>query len=109
MTVFEHLVHTALARAIGWTLFHSLWEGALAALVLLAVLFVVRSPRARYAWACVAMFGVLTGFALTLCLMASQGSGAVTTIPHAIPRAPMVENQFPPDMPARFRVEDALP
>jgi GWxTD domain-containing protein len=55
------------------------------------------------------MFGVLTGFALTLCLMASQGSGAVTTIPHAIPRAPMVENQFPPDMPARFRVEDALP
>lgn len=109
MTVFDHLVHTALARAAGWTLFHSLWEGALAALILLAVLFVVRSPRARYSWACVAMFGVLAGFALTFCLLASQGSGAATTIPHAIPRAPIVENQFPPDMPARFRIEDALP
>ena len=58
MIAFERLVHTPLAKAVGWTLFHSLWEGALATLVLLAVLFVALSPRARYAWACVAMSGV---------------------------------------------------
>jgi GWxTD domain-containing protein len=109
MTVFEHLVHTPLAKTVGWTLFHSLWEGALAALVLLAILFVVRSPRARYAWACAAMFAVLAGFALTFCLLSSPGSGAATTIAHALPRAPIVEDQSPPEPPARFRIEDVLP
>jgi bla regulator protein blaR1 len=109
MTILERLVHTSLAKAVGWSLFHSLWEGALAALVLLAVLFVVRSPRSRYACACVAMFGVLTGFGLTFWLLASHTSGAAATIPHAIPPAPPVENQSPPDRPARFRIEDALP
>ena len=109
MTALEHLAHTPLAKAIGWTLVHSLWEGALAALVLLAVLFVVRSPRARYAWACVAMSGALAGFAITFGLLSWQGSGAATTIPHAIPRAPAVDNQSPPDRPARFRMEELLP
>jgi GWxTD domain-containing protein len=109
MTAFERLVHTPLAKAVGWTLFHSLWEGAVAALILLAVLFVVRSPRARYAWACAAMSGVLAGFALTFCLVSSQGSGSATAIPHAIPRAPLVENQSPPGPAARFRIEEILP
>jgi GWxTD domain-containing protein len=109
MTAFERLIHTPLAKAIGWTLFHSLWEGALAALVLLAVFFAVRSPRVRYACACVAMAGVLAGFAVTFCLLSSAGSGAATTIPHAIPRAPMVENQSRADPPARFPIEDVLP
>jgi GWxTD domain-containing protein len=109
MTAFERLVHTPLAKALGWTLFHSLWEGALAALVLLAVLFVVRSPRARYAWACLAISGVLAGFALTFCLLWSQGGGAGTAIPHAIPRAPLIEDQSPPGPPARFPIEDVLP
>jgi bla regulator protein BlaR1 len=109
MTAFGHLVHTPLAKALGWTLFHSLWQGALAALILLAVLLVVRSPRARYAWACVAMSGVLAGFGLTFCFLSSPGSGAALTIPHAIPRAPTLENQSPPDSPARFHMEDVLP
>ncbi len=109
MTVFEHLVHTSLAKAAGWTLFHSLWEGGLAALVLLAILFAVRSPRARYVCACTAMFGMLAAFVLTFCLLASRASGPTTTVPHAIPRAPMGEDQSPPGIPARFRLEDAVP
>jgi GWxTD domain-containing protein len=109
MTAFEQLVHTPLAKAVGWTLFHSLWEGALAALVLLAVLIAVRSPRARYAWACVAMSGALAGFALTFCLLSSQARSAATAVPQAIPRAPAVESQSPPGPPARFRIEDVLP
>jgi bla regulator protein BlaR1 len=109
MTALEHLVHTPLAKTVGWTLFHSLWEGALAALVLLAVVLVVRSPRARYAWACAAMSGVLAGFALTFGLLWSPGRGATTTVAHAIPPAPMVESQSSPDSPAPFRIEDVLP
>jgi GWxTD domain-containing protein len=109
MTAFEQLARTPLAKTIGWTLFHSLWEGALAALILLAVLFVVRSPRARYAWACAAMSGMLAGFALTFGLLSSQGSGASTTIALAIPKAPIVDTQSAPDPPARFHFEDVLP
>jgi len=109
MTAFEQLARTPLANTVGWTLFHSLWEGALAALILLAVLFVVRSPRARYAWACAAMSGMLAGFALTFGLLSSQGSGASTTIALAIPKAPIVDTQSAPDPPARFHFEDVLP
>ena len=109
MTACARLVHTPLANALGWTLFHSLWQGALAALILLAVALIVPSPRARYAWACAALSGVLAGFALTFCLLWSQGSGAVTTIPHAIPPAPLVGNQSPPGPPARFPIADVLP
>ena len=34
MMALENLVHTPLAQALGWTLFHSLWEGAVAAMLL---------------------------------------------------------------------------
>jgi len=39
--------------ALGWTLFHSLWQGALAALAFALVLYLTRqySARVRYAWA----------------------------------------------------------
>jgi GWxTD domain-containing protein len=109
MTVFERLVYMPLAKAVGWTLFHSLWQGALAALVLLAVLFIVKSPRARYAWACAAMFTMLAGFALTLCLLMTPGTGAGITIPHTLAPAPMVDSQSPPDNPARFHIGDVVP
>jgi GWxTD domain-containing protein len=57
---------TSMAGAIGWTLFHSLWEGAIISAALAAALVVLRSPRARYAVACVAMLVMLGGFGLTL-------------------------------------------
>jgi len=52
VTLVESWVQTPLAQAIGWTLVHSLWEGALVALVLAAALWALRSSRARYAAAC---------------------------------------------------------
>jgi len=75
MTYFETWLESPLAAAIGWTLFHSLWEGALIALVLAATLALTRSARARYAAACVALCAMLICFAVTLVLQVPRRHG----------------------------------
>jgi GWxTD domain-containing protein len=77
VTLVETWVQTPLAQAIGWTLVHSLWEGAVVALVLAAALWAIRSSRARYAAACLAMLAMLAGFGFTFArLMPQQPSHA---------------------------------
>ena len=49
-------ISDAIVQAFGWTLVHSLWQGALAALVLLALLSRLQTAKSRY-WSA---FGVLT-------------------------------------------------
>jgi GWxTD domain-containing protein len=89
MTVLETLVQSPLAKALGWALFHSLWEGAVAAISLLVTLSVVRSPRIRYAAACLAMLVIPAGFSATLFRSLPEGSATPTivirNIPHAFP------------------------
>jgi GWxTD domain-containing protein len=109
MTPLETLVQTPLAKALGWTLFHSLWEGALAALVLAAALLVFRSPRVRYACACLAMLSVLAAFAVTLSRVMPRDNRTGAAIPHAIPRAPLNDGQPSPGIPARLHMADILP
>ena len=60
---------------IGWTLVYSLWQGGLIALVLFIALGVARSSRARYAFGCIAMLGVLGAFCWTLVSMAGSKVG----------------------------------
>ena len=55
MTALETWLQTPLAMAAGWALFHSLWEGAIIAVVLAAALAFTRSVRARYTAACLAI------------------------------------------------------
>ncbi len=64
------LVDTPLFYALGWTLFHFLWQGSLIALALAAGLYVIRpaSARLRYGLACAAMVSMLICFAVTLAL-----------------------------------------
>ena len=59
---------TPLAKALGWTLLHFVWEGALIALVLAAVLYLGRPApaRARYAAACLALVAMPLSFGLTV-------------------------------------------
>ena len=109
MMLFEQFVHTPLALALGWALLHSLWQGALAALALLAVLAAVRSPRARYASACLAMAGLLAGFAFTFALQVSRERGFVAATTRAIPRASPPAVPAAPQPAAPSRIEDALP
>lgn len=73
MRFFEAWVHTPLAQAIGWTLLHSLWQGAIVAAALAAMLPAVRPARARYAAACAAMLVMLSGIALTLIRVMPEG------------------------------------
>jgi GWxTD domain-containing protein len=66
MTLLETWVESPVAEALGWTLLHFLWEGAIIAAALGAVLPAMRSPRARYAAACAALLAMLGAFGITL-------------------------------------------
>ena len=61
---------TPLFYALGWTLFHFLWQGSLIALALAAGLYISRPSSAplRYGLACAAMLSMLISFGLTLAL-----------------------------------------
>jgi len=61
-----NLMGARVAEAIGWTLVHSLWQGAAAALALFCILLVARAAWVRYAAGCVALFGVAAAFVVTL-------------------------------------------
>ena len=65
-------VTTPLAHAIGWALFHFIWQGAAIALLLAGVLYLWRpsSARVRYAAACVALFAMPVVFGITLSIYA---------------------------------------
>jgi GWxTD domain-containing protein len=76
VTYVYHWLDTPLASAAGWTLFHSLWEGAIIAVVLAVILAMTRSARARYAASCLAMCAILVCFGVTLLRLAPR---------HAIP------------------------
>jgi GWxTD domain-containing protein len=66
MTQLESWVQTPAAKALGWTLFHSLWEGAIIALVLASALWAIRSAPIRHAIACLALAAMLASFGVTL-------------------------------------------
>ena len=88
MNVLHNWVQTSLAKALGWTLIHSLWEGALAALMLVLALALIRSSRLRYAAACAALLGTLAGFGVTLSCLLPAGAGASTLREVPNPRLP---------------------
>ena len=73
MRLLESLVGSPLAGAVGWTLLHSVWEGAILAVALGAVLMATRSPRVRYAAACATMLVMLGGFSVTFVRMLPEG------------------------------------
>ncbi|RSK45758.1 M56 family metallopeptidase [Hymenobacter perfusus] len=62
MNWFEQLLPAALMRALGWTLVHSLWQGAVVALALAGLLLLLRqhSAEVRYRTAAVGMLLLLT-------------------------------------------------
>jgi GWxTD domain-containing protein len=75
MSLIESWVQTPAATALVWTLLHSLWEGALAAVLLAAALLRLRGARARYAAACIALLVLLAGFAVTFATLVSREQG----------------------------------
>jgi hypothetical protein len=65
MKLLRAWVQTPGAAAVGWTLMHSLWEGAMIALALATVLAIVRSARARYVASCSAVLTLLVCTGIT--------------------------------------------
>ncbi len=61
MTTLTHWIQSPAARALGWTLFHFLWEGIVIAAALAVVLLFVKTARLRYAAACLALMAMLCG------------------------------------------------
>jgi GWxTD domain-containing protein len=110
MSLLEIWVHTPAASALGWTLVHSLWEGALVALVLVVALLMLRSSRARYIAGCVAMLAMLVGFLLTFRIVLAEQRIQISTHTLLIPHVPpelgdgMIVTKAP-----RFRASDYLP
>ena len=72
MKPIEILIASPAAAGIGWTLLHSLWQGAIVASVLGAMLLMLRTARARYVAACLALLALLTLFTLTLLRLAPE-------------------------------------
>jgi len=94
MIYLDALVRTEWAKAVGWTLVHSLWEGAAIALALAIVLGIARTSRVRYAAACFAMLGILIGFGVTFSVLAPREvsrPAAVGKLPR--PASPTVDNR----------------
>jgi len=81
MNILETWVATPLAGAVGWTLLHSLWQGAIVSAALAAVLMATRSPRARYTAACAALILLLVGFGGTLFRVLPEGGDSLKAAP----------------------------
>lgn len=85
MNILEHFVWSPMAGAIGWALLHSLWEGAIISALLATALMAFRSPRARYAAACVAMLAMLATFVLSIIYLVPKHPGSVRPFNATIP------------------------
>ena len=98
MNALVFLVRTPLAKALGWTLIHSLWEGAVIALLVGAGFLLCRpaSARTRYALACAGMLAMIVAFAVTLAVLWPAPAPAIAIpIPHGLRAAPPGAIAFP--------------
>ncbi|MGB2621372.1 MAG: GWxTD domain-containing protein [Candidatus Acidiferrum sp.] len=106
MNFLHHFVGSPLAAAIGWTLLHSLWEGAILSGLLAAVLVLIRSPRIRYAAACAALAALVCAFLFTLAVLAPYGTGGSGLLNPAsvpawhVPGSTAISCPWPPNLTA---------
>src|SRR5690348_1348148 len=85
MRFLDLWVATPLARSIGWTLIHSLWEGAAISAALALVLSLTHSARVRYGAACAAMVVLLGAVAVTFIRMMPTGRRGANEVPLILP------------------------
>jgi GWxTD domain-containing protein len=101
MKFFEVLVHGRLAEALGWTIVHSLWQGAIIALALAALLTLARSSRIRYTAACSAMLAMLFAAVITFVRVLPQnGPPTILGARNGVPSEDAANgNSTPPSSP----------
>jgi beta-lactamase regulating signal transducer with metallopeptidase domain len=83
MSTLENFVSPVLTRALGWTLLHSLWQGALVAAVLAGALLLLRRQRAevRYAASAGALGLVVALAGITFGLYLNAGASKEVRLP----------------------------
>ncbi len=95
--MIEQLLSPQLVAALGWTLLHTLWQGALFALLLGVVLILLRrySAQARYLVA----VGVLGAFCLTagLTFYAQYEAPSTFSTPESAPTVRLTDGDAPAD------------
>lgn len=97
MKLIEPIVRMRISEALGWTIFHSVWEGILIAAALAVLLACVRAPRIRYAAGCAALLAMAASFAITFIhilseLIPERGGGAQKLIYSALPSLKEIPN-----------------
>ncbi len=80
-------IHTPFAQALGWTLVHFIWEGAVLAALLMAALRVLRAEPAqrRYTLACLILAAMPVAFAVTLAVTWTRRPVAIAMPIHWVP------------------------
>ncbi len=86
MTPLDSATGALISEALGWSLVHALWQGAIVAASLAALLASFRSPRVRYVGGCVALLLIFISFAATLVYfwpghLSSAGSSGRIALP----------------------------
>ena len=75
------LLTTPIAQNLGWTLLHSLWQGAALALVLGLILYSLRSsPTLRYGVGCVGLAAMVALPLITYSTLAPSANPAYTFV-----------------------------
>ena len=97
MTWLEQLLPPALVRALGWTLLHSLWQGAVVALALVGLLLLLRghSARVRYATATAAL-SLLLLLALATFVRYYRAAAPAEVAQASIGAEVVMESEMPP-------------
>ncbi|TGE10316.1 M56 family metallopeptidase [Hymenobacter fodinae] len=103
MNWLEQLLPPALIRALGWTLVHSLWQGAVVALALAGLLLLLQRHRAvvRYNTAAAALVallvlaGITFGRYYTAARAEHQTAAVAVTTDAAMPDAPTASAEQP--------------
>src|SRR6185295_18194994 len=82
MNAIETLLDQPIFQALGWTLIHFIWQGALIALLYLSVSVLLRrwAANVRYAAACGAMLLMLIAPAVTMLSIDSSSDRAPATV-----------------------------
>lgn len=80
MTGWDNMLTSATMHRVGWALMHFLWQGAAAAVLVAAAMWVLRrrSPNLRYVVACAGMLLMLAAPAVTICLLDPPAGEATT-------------------------------
>src|SRR4051812_9424249 len=109
MNVLTHWIETPAARALGWTLFHFLWEGIAIAAALALVLLLVKPARARYIAACIALAATLAVSVGTFIRVLPQQARHVPVSQKVQPRPALDGNSATAKAAASWHAEDVLP